>query len=82
MPCTKCDEPIFKGTARYCESCVEDMEVAIEEGSIAVVPDAVMYPLRRICGKYGDNHWDERSGIIDVLENHLEPYLNGTKKRK
>lgn len=34
-----------------------------------------MTVLRRICGRFGDNHWDERTPLLEILENHLENHL-------
>lgn len=31
--------------------------------------------LRRICERHGDNEWNERLALADILEKHLERYL-------
>jgi len=31
--------------------------------------------LRRVCGEYGDNDWEDRLHLSDVVEKHLERYL-------
>ena len=35
--------------------------------------------LRRVCATYGDNDWTDDLNLVDVIEKHLERYLDGRK---
>lgn len=37
--------------------------------------------LRRVCGRHGDNEWSDDLDLVDVVEKHLERYLNTTERR-
>jgi hypothetical protein len=39
----------------------------------------VVTVLRRICAEHGDNDWSNDLNLVDVLEKHLESYLEQTK---
>lgn len=36
--------------------------------------------LRRICAEHGDNDWPDDLHLGDVLEKHLEPYLEADER--
>jgi hypothetical protein len=41
----------------------------------------VVAVLRRVCAEYGDNEWPDDLHLGDVIEKHLEPYLEAARPR-
>jgi hypothetical protein len=63
----------IRGVLGYCIRELGD-EARTEHGWRVERADAVN-ALRRICEDFGDNDWDESLNLADVIEKHLEPYL-------
>lgn len=40
---------------------------------------STIHMLRLICAACGDNDWDEKLHLADILEKHLWPYLETTE---
>lgn len=38
--------------------------------------------LRRVCAEHGDNDWDDRLHLADVIEEHLRRHLNAAKEQE
>lgn len=34
-----------------------------------------IFVLRRVCGQHGDGNWPDSMPLMDIIEQHLEPYL-------
>lgn len=38
--------------------------------------------LRRLCDDYGDNDWEDDLSLVDVIDKHLEPYLDAEREQR
>ena len=42
--------------------------------------EAIIVQLRELCSEFGDNDWDEKLHLADVIEKHLGRYLHSWGK--
>lgn len=53
-----------------------DCGVNVDKDYLIAERQAVINILRRICSKHGDNDWEDNLHIGNIIEKHLERYLD------
>ena len=59
--------------------CMEELEYGVNEAGPLrwiVEREEAIATLRRCCGDHGDNKWDERLHLADIIDKHLCRYLD------
>ena len=58
------------------QHCVAALgEEARTQASWLVEREEAIAALREVCARFGDNDWDERLGLAEVIQNHLARHL-------
>ena len=63
-------------------TCLRELGYDTPEASHAIwvkEREAVVAQLRSLCAEFGDNEWDERVHLGDVIEKHLGRHLRAPK---
>jgi hypothetical protein len=59
--------------------CIKNLgykDLVAGKASWIIEREATVKALRDICGHFGDNDWDEHSGLSDVIDRHLGRHLH------
>ncbi len=59
-------------------NCLKELGVESPKGELARLiaeREMAVSALRRVCKDHGDNDWDEKLHLADIIEKHLGRYL-------